>query len=68
MPADITVKPMYGRDYKSKKSVQEAWDEEKDFIMYETGQHINKRDHKKYSAGRQVWVRYGKELKKMRVA
>ncbi len=29
----INLVPAYGRDYKSQKEVQQAWDENKDFIV-----------------------------------
>jgi hypothetical protein len=44
-----TLKPAYGRDYKSGKAVQEAWDAGKDFIVSDffspdDGRYINKED------------------------
>jgi len=45
----LQVKPAYGRDYKSKKAVMEAWNGNKDFIILtvfspDRGRYINKQD------------------------
>lgn len=45
----ITCVPAYGKDYKSKKEVQAAWDEGKDFLINQIGyrydgSYINKND------------------------
>ncbi len=45
----ITLVPSYGRDYKSGKEVQEAWDAGKDFTINsighpDDGRQINKQD------------------------
>lgn len=45
----MTLTPAYGRDYKNKKEVQEAWDGNKDFIITDmsskdNGRYINKSD------------------------
>lgn len=43
----ITLVPSYGRDYKNQEEVQKAWDDGKDFIIYQwdhkyDGKPINK--------------------------
>ena len=58
----LIVIPAYGRDYKSKKEVQEAWDAGKDFqincFMHpDDGRYINKDDATK---GSSINVRYKK--------
>jgi len=45
----LQVKPAYGKDYKSKKAVMEAWNNNKDFIILTVfsphcGRYINKQD------------------------
>jgi len=47
----LTLVPSYGRDYKSKKEVQAAWDAGKDFTINQyghpdDGRQINKQDAK----------------------
>lgn len=47
----LTLTPSYGRDYKSGKEVQEAWDAGKDFTINQfghpdDGRQINKQDAK----------------------
>lgn len=61
----ITVVPAYGRDYKSQKEVQEAWDANKDFQCVGVFQYgyINKLDRDKYSPDDQVSVRYANQRK-----
>lgn len=48
MATYITVVPAYGRDYKSKKEVLEAWNDGKDFVIADAfhgnGRYINKQD------------------------
>lgn len=58
----ITCVPAYGRDYKSKKEVQAAWDEGKDFRIEQfthpdDGRYINKNDLK---PGMVLNIRYKK--------
>lgn len=60
--AYLTLVPVYGRDYKSKREVMEAWDAGKDFMVQDMmspydGKPINKADAK--AAGiRNVNIRY----------
>lgn len=56
----LTVVPAYGRDYKSKKEVQAAWDAGQDFQIQDmssphNGRYINKQDATK---GMTLNVRY----------
>lgn len=56
----ISVVPAYGRDYKSKKEVQTAWDEGKDFQIQDMsspddGRYVNKQD---VPAGTVINARY----------
>lgn len=48
MPVYLELSPSYGRDYKSGKEVQQAWDEGKDFTIEtmgpDSGRQINKQD------------------------
>lgn len=49
MPKRLTLIPAYGRDYKSKKAVQQDWDENKDFTICDMscpddGRYANKSD------------------------
>lgn len=58
----MTLVPSYGRDYKSKKEVQEAWDGNKDFTINDMsspndGSQINKQDATK---GMTLNIRYKK--------
>jgi len=57
-----TLVPSYGRDYKSGKEVQEAWDAGKDFTINsfghpDDGRQINKQDAK---PGQSYNIRYKK--------
>lgn len=59
----MTVVPAYGRDYKSKKDVQAAWDAGKDFLiadMFSGSGYINKSDAPK---GTTIMVRYCNKTK-----
>lgn len=59
----VHVIPAYGRDYKSKKEVEKAWAEGKDFLIQDMyspwdGSYINRADA--IAGGvRSVQVRYG---------
>lgn len=53
----IEAVPAYGRDYKNKAEVTEAWVTGKDFRMT-TGPYINIQDWIKYG-GRSIVIRYG---------
>lgn len=55
-----TLTPAYGRDYKNKKEVIEAYKQGKDFIYAPTGQYCSIRDFE----GQVVMLRYDK-LKKI---
>ncbi len=56
----MTISPAYGRDYKSKKAVLEAWAAGLDFTIEsfgpDMGRYINKAD----AAGLTVTIRYDK--------
>ena len=71
MNESLTVVPTYGRDYKSKKEVQKAWDDDQDFEIAGpiqlSGRKVNKSDVKRYSPGAQVWARYAKLTKVVEV-
>jgi hypothetical protein len=57
----LTVVPAYGRDYKSKKAVQEDWDAGKDFLCAGLNRgYVNKEDAPK---GTTVTIRYAKLTK-----
>ena len=52
MPDYLSVRPAYGRDYRSKKSLLSDWDEGKDFIITnithrDCGRYVNVTDLKK---------------------
>ena len=58
----LVVSPAYGRDYKSKKEVLEAWNSNKDFIIenvmdHYCGKPINKEDFEK-TTYKSVELRY----------
>jgi hypothetical protein len=59
---DIHAVPAYGRDYKSKAEVLAAWQAGKDFLVPEQG-YISIRDNPTV----QVWVRYSRMMKIIRV-
>jgi hypothetical protein len=57
----MTVTPAYGRDYKSAKAAQAAWNSGKDFIIQDItsrwdGKPINQ--HDAAAAGLKIMVRY----------
>ena len=54
----MTVVPNYGRDYKSKKAVMEAWNNNIDFKIEPAGQAINKQDADRYQGCYPITVRY----------
>ena len=69
----LTLIPALGRDYKSAKEVQEAWDAGKDFIVSnmfspDDGRYINKEDAEK--TGGTFNIRYKKmtQIKVIKVA
>lgn len=58
----MTLTPAYGRDYKSKKEIQNDWDAGKDFVISdmfsgEDGRYINREDAVRAGI-RSVNVRY----------
>jgi hypothetical protein len=59
---DFHVTPAYGQDYSNTTQVKEAWHSGKDFVWH--GQYLSKRD---VVDGIEVWVRYGKLRKIVRV-
>lgn len=60
----ITVRPAYGRDYKTAKAVKADYEAGKDFVIVEFGhdygRYINKDDHAK---GTTLNVRYDRDRK-----
>ena len=60
---DIHALPAYGRDYKSKASVLADWQAGKDFQCAITGRYLSVRDN----LPAQVWIRYAKLTKLVRV-
>ena len=60
---DIHALPAYGRDYKSKASVLADWQAGKDFQCAITGRYLSVRDN----LPAQVWIRYAKMTKLVRV-
>lgn len=68
----MTLLPAYGRDYKSKKEVQEAWDADVDFLiagpLHISGKYINKSDRQRFMpSDATIYVRYWKKTKIMEV-
>ena len=60
---DVHAIPAYGRDYKSKASVLADWQAGKDFQCALTGRYLSVRDN----LPAQVWIRYSKLTKLVRV-
>ena len=61
--SDIHALPAYGRDYKSASAVKADWLAGKDFRCAVTGRYLSARDNVPV----QVWVRYAKLMKLVRV-
>jgi hypothetical protein len=61
--ADVHAVPAYGRDYKSKSAVLADWQEGKDFRDSLSGRYLSVRDE----VPAQVWIRYDKMRKMVRV-
>ncbi len=64
--AILTVKPAYGRDYKSLEAAEEDWLTDRDFIIADisnrwSGKPVNKRDL--VGTGTQIRIRYDKLTK-----
>ena len=62
---DIHAVPAYGRDYKSASAVKADWLAGKDFRCAVSGQYLSTRDP--YPSQVEVWVRYAKLTKLVRV-
>ena len=64
----LTLLPAYGRDYKSKKAFIEDIKSNKDFIVAESRQYINKEQIKELNIN-EFFIRYKKltEVKKINV-
>jgi hypothetical protein len=62
---DIHAVPAYGRDYKSKEAVLADWKAGKDFKAAAQGYYFSIRDVEKIGA--EIWIRYDKLRKIMRV-
>jgi hypothetical protein len=60
---DIHAIPAYGRDYKAKAAVLADWQAGKDFRCAVSGRYLSVRDN----LPQQVWVRYSKLTKLIRV-
>lgn len=60
---DIHALPAYGRDYKSKAAVLADWQAGKDFRCAVSGRYLSVRDN----LPAQVWIRYAKLTKLVRV-
>ena len=60
---DIHALPAYGRDYKSVAAVKADWAAGKDFLCALTGRYLSVRD----AVPGQVWVRYARMTKLVRV-
>lgn len=61
--------PAYGRDYKSKREVIEAWNNDRDFVMTDLisgGGYVNRRDLRVSGFVGSLKLRYGK-LRKIAV-
>lgn len=55
------IQPAYGRDYKSKKEVMDAWNTNKDFVITFTGQTISRSCAEQYGLkGKTLYARYKK--------
>jgi hypothetical protein len=66
----MIIIPAYGRDYETAKEAQEAWDEDKDFEIYDSGEHnvyINKADAVKYVPNMEILICYNKQAELVRV-
>jgi hypothetical protein len=63
MIADIHALPAYGRDYKSVAAVKADWQAGKDFRCAVSGRYFSVRD----ALPNQIWVRYAKLTKLVRV-
>jgi hypothetical protein len=61
--SDIHAVPAYGRDYKSASAVKADWQAGKDFRCAVTGRYLSARDN----VPAEVWVRYAKLMKLVRV-
>jgi hypothetical protein len=64
LPKQVTVVPAYGRDYKSRQEVLEAWNDQKDFVIQGLqggGTYINKQDADRFNVA--VKIRYQKKTK-----
>jgi len=61
--SDIHALPAYGRDYKSASAVKADWQAGKDFRCAVTGRYLSARDN----VPAEVWVRYAKLMKLVRV-
>lgn len=61
--SDVHAVPAYGRDYKSKGAVLADWQAGKDFRCAVSGRYLSVRDN----LPAQVWVRYAKLTKLVRV-
>jgi len=56
----LLLKPAYGRDYSNKQEVEDAWNQDKDFIITSPGikgKYINKSDAERHEIS-EVIIRY----------
>lgn len=54
----LTIRPTYGRDYKSKREVLEAWNNMEDFIIESIGPHFGYLVSKMDRTDEDVTIRY----------
>lgn len=62
---DIHALPAYGRDYRSAEQVRDAWKQGKDFRDALSGRYFSRNTAE--IAGHEVWVRYARQTKILRV-
>lgn len=66
----MTLKPAYGRDYKSKAEVLKDWNANKDFRIASVergGTYINKEDASKLVNSPKIFIRYNRSQKIIQV-
>ncbi len=62
----MTLLPAYGRDYKSKQAVLDAWNSGKDFriaSIEKGGTYINKQDAQRLVNPPKIYIRYNRKQK-----
>lgn len=61
----VSVKPAYGRNYNNKKEILADWNNNKDFMVINTGSYINKEDYNNDYTIRAITFYYGKFTSKV---